>query len=161
MISIAGLLIFHCHRLVDTFCFLWSHNRCLFYLCYWVQINLFGYTNTFKITLIGLLDFAVAVLLVVRKVSGVDSSIFIEILSFPMFFILKPISYIKFSFHVVIFPLTLLKALKEITLISLGIYVFHLASSVRFPIIHLTFVLGSIRHPHQDNIVNFLLRGYL
>ena len=75
--------------------------------------------NTFKVTPIRLFDLALPVLLIIRKVSRVNSAIFIKILSLPMLLILEPISDIKLTLHIIILPFALFKALKEIPLVAL------------------------------------------
>jgi len=138
------LLIVHYHKPTDIFCFLLHRSKHLFYLCYWVQINLFVPKNTLKITSISLFNLSMAMFLIICKITCIDCSIFIKILSFSVFPVLKPITYKPFSFHIIVFPFPLLKTLKEIALISLRINIFHLSPSMWFTWIYLTFVLCAI-----------------
>jgi len=102
----------------------------------------------------------VAVLLVILEITRIDRTVLIEILTLPVFFILKPVANVELPLHVVVFALPLLHALEEVALVSLGIQVFHLPPTVRLLFEHLTLVFRAIGHPHLDEMISFPPRRF-
>ncbi len=102
-------------------------------------------SGTLVVAVVGLLDFAQSVLLVVHEPPRVDAAVFVEVLSFPLLLVLVPVSDVEFSFLVVVLAFAVLHAFVEVALVSLGVGIFHAAATVGLAVQHFTVVLSSIR----------------